>query len=86
MSAYANVGITYLNTKGQKSKAAAGAVFDDYREDDFDDWKERGWAREAKVGEIAEAKAAAEAKGEPKRAKPKAAAKPKKGSGDEDLA
>lgn len=70
MSAYAIVGLTYLNTKGIKRKAKAGSVFDDYREDDFDDWKDRGWARAATTGEKAEAaeKAEHEAKKPAKRA------------------
>lgn len=55
MSAYAIVTITYLSKSGAKKKAKAGSVFDDYREDDFDDWKERGWARAATTGEKAEA-------------------------------
>lgn len=55
MSAYAIVGLTYLNTKGAKKKVRAGQVFDDYQEDEFEDWEERGWARKATTGEKAEA-------------------------------
>jgi len=82
MSAYANVSITYLNKSGAKKKAKAGSVFDDFREDDFDDWKERGWARVATTGEKAEA--AEKVGAEPK--KQKRAAKPSKTEAAEDLA
>ena len=88
MSAFALITINYLNVDGVKKKAKAGSVFNDYDADEYKTWESKGWAREATVGEIAEAaaRAPAEEKAEAKPAKERASRKPAKPKAEEDLA
>lgn len=58
MAYFANNALTYKNKDGVKTRRKAGAIFDDATDVDLEIWMKRGNAREASVGEVAEAVAA----------------------------